>query len=98
MKYQVLLCGENFELCWNGEVKNFGFVTTRWVKAGSIAEAELKAVALIKNDLSLSSMLIEQPTLTPNIYLEEIAIAPWWKRVGGQGYTFYEMTSESSVP
>ena len=95
MKYQVMLRGENFELMWEGEVKNLGFFTTRWVKAESIQDAEQKAVALIKQDHSLISMMVKQPTLTPMIYLEEVAVARWWKRLGGKGYSFWEMEQTS---
>lgn len=91
MKYQVMLRGENFELIWEGQVKNLGFFTTRWVKAESIEDAEQKAVTLIKQDDSLKAMMVEQPTLTPMIYLEEVTIAKWWKRLGGKGYSFWEM-------
>ena len=43
MKYQVLLRGENFELNWEGKIKNLGFFTTRWVKADSVEDAEKKS-------------------------------------------------------
>lgn len=91
MKYRVMLRGENFELDWEGQVKIFGFVTTRWVKAKDTEEAELKAVALIQNDTKLTELIIDESKLTAKIYLEEISKDPWWKRVGGGGYTFYEM-------
>lgn len=94
MKYQVLLRGENFELNWEGKIKNLGFFTTRWVKANSVEDAEKKAVQLIQNDKWLQSALIEKSEYSPMVYMEEISQAKWWKRVGGKGYTFWEMGNE----
>ncbi|HAW92882.1 MULTISPECIES: hypothetical protein [unclassified Arsukibacterium] len=95
MKYQVVLRGENFQLMSEGKVKNLGFFTTRWVKAESVEDAEQQAVALIKRDDFLIAMMVDQPTLQPMIYLEEIAVAKWWKRVGGKGYSFWEMEPDA---
>ena len=93
-KYKTLLLGENFEMNYEGEINNFGFYTTRVVKAISEEEAELKAVQLIQTDKELISSIVEKSDFEPKIYLEEIEIVPWWKRLGGKGYTFFKMESE----
>lgn len=94
MKYQVLLRGENFEMNWENEIKNFGFFTTRFVNAETPEEAETKAVALVKNDQWLIGAMISNSSFTPMIYLESIHKAKWWKRLGGKGYSFWEMGNE----
>jgi len=93
-KYKVLLSGENFELNFEGKIDNFGFYTTRVVKANSEEEAELKAVELIKTDNNLLNMLIKKSEYEPKIFLEEMCEASWWQRTGGAGYTFFSMESE----
>ena len=93
-KYRVLLLGENFEINFEGEIDNFGFYTTRVVKANSEEDAEEKAVQLIREDKNLVQMIVEKSTLEPKIYLEGIEIISWWKRIGGKGYSFYKMESE----
>jgi hypothetical protein len=94
MKYQVMLCGENFELNIDGRVQNYGFVTTRWVKAQCKKEAELFAIQLIKNDKSLINLMVDNSTLSPTIHLEDIRVAKWWKKLGGKGYSFYNMSQD----
>ena len=93
-KYKVLLSGENFELNFEGKTDNFGFYTTRIVKAYSEEEAEIKAIELIKTDNNLLSMLIKNSEYESKIFLEEILKASWWQRTGGEGYTFFSMESE----
>ncbi len=94
MKYQVMVRGENFELEINGETQNLGFVTTRWVKAKSIEEAEIQAIQVVKSDTDLTNLMVEDPIETPMVYIEEVAQAKWWKRIGGNGFTFWKMDSE----
>ena len=77
MKYQVLLRGENFEINWEGKIKNLGFFTTRCVKADSVEDAENKAVQLIQNDAWLQSALIEKSEYSPMVYMDEISQAKW---------------------
>jgi hypothetical protein len=91
MKYQVMLRGENFEIESEDEVQNLGFYTTRIVKAESPQEAEIKAIELVKNDPWLKEPIVSDSSFTPMIYLETIDEAKWWKRLGGKGYTFWEM-------
>ena len=56
-KYKVLLNGQNYLLDFDGELRKFGFHTTRFVKASNQKEAETKAIALIHRD----------PTLVQNV-------------------------------
>jgi hypothetical protein len=94
LKYGVMLRGENFEIISETGVENLGFVTTRFVKAKTPEEAELIAVNMIRTDKNLLKILSKESKLEPKIYLEEMWLARWWKRLGGGGYTFYSMESE----
>ena len=93
-KYSVMLRGENFEINIEGKVDNLGFYTTRIVKANSPEEAEQKAVELIKNDDNLIQIIQPNSQETPMIYLESMSEVPWWRRVGGSGYSFWPMEGE----
>lgn len=94
LKYGVMLRGENFEVTSSAGVENLGFMATRFVKAKNPEEAELIAVEMIRSDESLLGMLFRESKLEPKIYLEEIWLERWWKRLGGGGYTFYSMESD----
>lgn len=90
--FLVLLHGANFVFNFDGDEKKGGFYTTRWVKADSEKEAELKAVSLIKSDQSLHDVSVRVEAHTPMIYLEEIAKINWFqylRKRPGKGYTFY---------
>lgn len=89
-----MLKGENFEIKSASGVENFGFITTRFVKAKTPEEAELIAVNMVWKDSNLLENLYKESTLEPKIYLEEMWAVCWWKRLGGRGYTFYPMVSE----
>jgi hypothetical protein len=90
-----MLRGENFEVLFEGKIQNLGFLTTRCVKASNLEQAELASVELVKNDIHLIQMHVEDSSFTPMIYLEEIAQVKWWKKLGGKGYTFFPMDEES---
>ncbi len=91
LKYGVMLRGENFEIESETGVENLGFITTRFVKAKSPAEAELKAVEIIRTDKALLNSLFKESKLEPKIYLEKMWPERWWKPIRGGGYTFYSM-------
>ena len=95
MKYRVLLRGENFEITFEGKIQNVGFYTTRYVKATSIEQAELKAVELIQCDPELQSMMVPNSSYIPMVFAEKMYKARWWKRLGGKGYSFYLMDETS---
>ena len=94
MKYGVRLRGENFEMIFEDEERNFGFFTTRFVRASTPEEAEIKAVELVKSDKQLIDALLKDRRCDPMIYLEEIWEERWWRRIGGKGYTFFPMEAE----
>jgi len=93
LKYGVRLRGENFNIVTEGKVENLGFYTTRFVKAATPEEAEIKAVEMVRSDKKLLATLIKVEELAPKIYLEEIWPERWWKPIGSKGYTFYPMES-----
>jgi hypothetical protein len=90
-KFQVVLRGENFPISREGGTKLTGFFTTRYVRAKRAEEAERKAVELVRYDQSLLAMLDPNSSVEPMVYLEEMARIPWWRPLGGKGYTFYPM-------
>lgn len=90
-----MLRGENFEINNEDKQVNFGFFTTRVVKAKDEEEAEYKAVELIKKDKSLVSVMARDSKYTPMIYLESISKAPFWRKLGGTGYTFWPMEADN---
>jgi len=89
-----MLRGEDFEVEIDGEITNVGFYTTRVVKAASPEEAEMKAVEMIKGDKYLTSSMNRDSEKRPMIYLEQISVAPFWKKLGGSGYTFWPTENE----
>ena len=93
-KYSVFLEGENFPIITDGKTELLGFFTTRKVKAASKEEAELLAVATIKNDPGLISTMDKSVEAEPKIYMESIAQLRWWSRLGGAGYSFFPMDSK----
>ena len=94
MKYGVMLRGENFEIKSEAGVENFGFFTTRFVKATTPEEAELSAMEMVRTDKSFLETLYTESKLESKIYLEKMWSERWWKRLGGGGYTFFAMESE----
>ena len=90
-----MLRGEDFELIFEGKEEHFGFYTTRVVKAVTEEEAETKAVALVKKDKDLISSMLPSSSKEPMIYLESISKAPFWRKLGGTGYSFWPMENES---
>lgn len=89
-----MLRGENFKIKSEDGVENFGFFTTRFVKAKTPEEAELAAMEIVCTDKSLLESLFCESKLESKIYLEEMWTERWWKRLGGGGYTFFAMESE----
>ena len=94
MKYGVMLRGENFQIKSATGVENLGFFTTRFVKARTPEEAELVAMEMVRTDKSLLEILFGESKLESKIYLEKMWCERWWKRLGGNGYTFFSMESE----
>ncbi|WP_299975668.1 hypothetical protein [uncultured Pseudoteredinibacter sp.] len=93
-RYAVLLEGRNFPLRFESETKLYGFYTTRSVTADSEAQAELVAVAEIREDENLISSIDQAFEAEPKIYMESVRKISWWSRSKKTGYTFYPMDSE----
>ena len=93
-KYSVVLRGEDFEVIFEGEERDFGFYTTRVVKAKNEEEAEVKEVKLINTDSELLNLMKNDVIKKPMVYLESITEIPFWRRIGGAGYAFWPMESE----
>ncbi len=93
-KYSVVLRGEDFEVIFEGEERDFGFYTTRVVKAKNEDEAEVKAVELINTDRKLLALMKKDLSKKPMVFLESITKVPFWRRLGGAGYTFWPMERE----
>ena len=90
-KYQVMLKGCNFRIELEGVVQRLGFYTTRWVEANNPEEAEMQAVALVKNDGDLRVAVRNKPEDLPTIHLDEIIEVADFEniQVPGAGYSFY---------
>jgi hypothetical protein len=88
-RFRVLLNGKNFKLIENDQLKPVSFVTTRYVDAGDVKEAEEKAKSLIFDDLiTTNENLGDAPTLK----ILEVEQVNWItsRFRGNSGYTFYE--------
>lgn len=102
MKYfQVVLEGRNFLIEIDGKEELLGYFATRWVKADSPEEAELKTVDLIKRDAHLIRMTKNRDgsDFSPVIYLSEICHVSWFKyfrRKPGKGYSFFPMDNSEN--
>lgn len=95
--FAVMLRGENFEIPVDGTPERMGFYTTRHVRADSEAEAEQRAVALVRQGKKLRAATRKDSAHTPMLFLESIERQPWWhvlKR--SQGFVFWNMDAERS--
>ena len=68
--FRVLVRGTNFLLKRDGEAKKMGFVSTRYVSAPDVNEAELTVVDLIHRDFS--DDVLNARTDPPMLNLEEL--------------------------
>lgn len=94
MKYGVRLVGENYEVLLEGQHQLLGFYTTRFVKAASPEEAEIKAVDLVRRDSQLNEIMVSEPQQSATLSVDEMWRESWWKRLGGKGYSFFDMCSD----
>ena len=93
-----MLEGKDFLIEMDGKEELLGYITTRWVKAISPDEAEMKAVDLIKNDEHLISITknTDGSKPTPMVYLSEMCNVNWFqyfRRKPGGGYSFFPMAN-----
>jgi hypothetical protein len=71
-KYCVLLNGRNFLLDLGDGLALHGFFATRFVEAGTLDEAEIKAVASVRKREEIKAMLRSSPDTPPMLFVEEI--------------------------
>jgi len=70
--FRCLIKGENFPGALVNSDKLIGFYTTRCVEAETYEEAEMKALASLKNEESLQLPVGLVPPNTAKVYFEEI--------------------------
>jgi hypothetical protein len=94
-KYRIMLEGRGFLLDLEGSVKKYGFFATRYVEAENPKHAELKAVQLIREDLSAKTAVKNEGT-KPMISLDSIAELESFEDVQlpGTGYSFFPDDSD----
>jgi hypothetical protein len=90
-KYKVLVHGDNFLFSLEGKALKFGFYTTRFVEALNEEDAEEKAIALLGDDSSLRSCVLNEQTDSPLMFAEEIVEVKSFDgfETPGTGFSFY---------
>ncbi|BFM13517.1 hypothetical protein R50072_36700 [Simiduia litorea] len=97
MKYGVRLQGDNYEIRVEEQWKLLGFVTTRFVKASSIEDAEKAALDLILKDPHLNNLMRSNSEHIAKVHVTEMWSEKWWKRTGGKGYSFFPMEEDGQI-
>ena len=93
-----MLRGENFLLDFVDKEKKYGFYTAFWVEANDPEEAELNAVAKVKEKNDLRSGLLNYSDNPPMICLEEInQLGSKEKLEENSGRTFFVETDDKEV-
>jgi hypothetical protein len=72
LHYDVLLNGRNFLIETEGEISKYGFFVLVYVEANDRKEAELKAVQVLKGEENLRTVVKNEKSDTPLIFVEEI--------------------------
>lgn len=89
-KYKVLVEGNNYEVCLDGNTSKYGFFTTRFIETKNSGEAEIVAMDLIRDELKEIAMndIVDPPT----IYVEETQEIDDFgdNIVPGSGFTWFE--------
>ena len=90
-KYKVFVRGENFLMKFDGINQKFGFYTTRFVEAENEADAENKAMDMLRNDPKLVKSVLNEKLDSPMMYAEEIEELKSFKGhpINGTGLVFY---------
>jgi len=90
-KYKALVRGQNFLLNNNGKVGRFGFYATRFVDAGSEADAEEKAIATLRDDPALRDAVLNEKSDPPIMFVEDISQLDSFDGLNlpGTGLSFY---------
>ncbi|MBN2427102.1 MAG: hypothetical protein JXK94_02070 [Deltaproteobacteria bacterium] len=70
--YRVVIKGENYLLNISGDVGKFGFLATRFVKAGTPVEAEKIAKILVCQDSDLRESIVNEGNGPPLLTLDQL--------------------------
>jgi hypothetical protein len=91
-KFRVVLRGENFWMSFDGAAQRLGFYTTRFVEAADQAEAEHRAVDMLRRDAKLHGKVLNDKSDPPLIFAEEIEELDSFDGVESMtpGLAFYE--------
>ena len=90
--FRCFIRGENFPGSLLGQAEPIGFFATRFVEAESPAEAELAALALLRQDPTFNAVGPEDRMEDAKVYFEEIDEEPADSECGpGKGLSFFPM-------
>jgi hypothetical protein len=90
--FRCFIRGENFPGSLMSQKEPLGFYTTRFVQAGSPAEAEMAALSLLRQDETFGSVRPEDRMEDAKVYFEQIEEVPAESGRGpGKGFTFFPM-------
>lgn len=70
--FRVLLLGEHYKLTWLNRPRFMGFYVTRFVECSSIEEAQSLALASIRSDESLNSMVMNDEHDPPSLRVDSL--------------------------
>jgi hypothetical protein len=96
-RFKVELHGENFLLNFDGELKKYGFYTTKFVKSENPQEAEKNAIILIRQNPNLRDTILNENADRPTINLEEIKevnCLKFFSKKSTTDFTFYPEDEE----
>ena len=96
-KFEVKLHGTNFLFNLDGELKKFGFHTTKFVKAENPKKAERTAVILSYQNPNLRDTVLNEKADRPTINLKEIKEVNFLKFFANKsavGFKFYPEDDE----
>lgn len=90
-KYYVLINGQNFLVDKRGQIRKYGFFTTRCVDADGPQQAEVSAISLLRRNQSLKKMVRNAEGDQPMLYVEEVAqVEPFHSLPRSeQGFSWY---------
>jgi len=88
--FRVLLHGKEFPGVIVGKPNTIGFYTTRFVEADNEKEAEMAALAVLRESPELE-VPEEHRTSSAKVFVEEmVSVPPNTERVPSAGFTFYD--------
>lgn len=93
VRYKIFLNGQNLLTEVEGSLQYLGFYTTRTVEAGTEAEAESLALALIRRDKKLLQIMRNDADDPPTFSIEEIVEIVDESEARNTGFPFYLETT-----